>query len=63
MKNSDNEQFWDILKAIEKEEQEVTIMSKKYGLFREDIIEYITAVNAELNKVATRHYYTKIDKE
>lgn len=63
IKNSDNEQFYDILKVIEKEEQEGTIMNRKYGLFREDIAEYMTAVNAELNEFTTRRYYTKVGKE
>ena len=60
MKNSDNKQFYDILKVIEKEEKEVTIMSKKYGLFREDVAEYMTAVNAEMKDIANRSYYTNI---
>ena len=58
IKNSDNKQFYDILKVIEKEEKEVTIMSKKYGLFREDIAEYMTAINAEMKETANRSYYT-----
>ena len=38
----------------------MTIMSKKYGLFREDIAEYMTAVNAEMKDIANRSYYTNI---
>ena len=47
---------------IEKEEKEMTIMSKKYGLFREDVAEYMTAVNAEMKETANRSYYTNQGK-
>ncbi len=47
---------------IGEEEKEVTIMSKKYVLFREDIADYMIAVNIEMKEIVNRNYYTNQGK-